>query len=121
MTVPRFGRRVVGMDLIVLLLVVLIVLALVGSLAVSPLLWVLVIILVVFAVGGRGRYYGRRAWRFALESSWIAAMGSATAAGIRLDRLHLWLGSSSLGRGVSATTHHNPRRLRYGREDRQIG
>jgi hypothetical protein len=27
---------------------------------VSPLLWVLVIILVVFAVGGRGRYYGRR-------------------------------------------------------------
>ena len=48
------------MDLIVMLLVILIVLALVGSLAVSPLLWVLVIILVVFAVGGRGRYYGRR-------------------------------------------------------------
>jgi hypothetical protein len=53
-------RRFVEMDLIVMLLVILIVLALVGSLAVSPLLWVLVIILVVFAVGGRGRYYGRR-------------------------------------------------------------
>jgi hypothetical protein len=52
-------RRVVGMDLIVLLLVVLIVLALVGSIAVSPLLWVLVIILVLFAFFGRGRYYGR--------------------------------------------------------------
>lgn len=52
-------RKVVGMDLIVLLLVVLIVLALVGSIAVSPLLWVLVIILVLFAFFGRGRYYGR--------------------------------------------------------------
>ena len=60
MAVPRFGRRFVDMDLIVMLLVILIGLALVGSLAVSPLLWVLVIILVVFAVGGRGRYYGRR-------------------------------------------------------------
>ena len=47
------------MNFIVLLLVVLIVLALVGSIAVSPLLWVLVIILVVFAFSGRGRYYGR--------------------------------------------------------------
>jgi fatty acid desaturase len=55
-----FGRRVAGVDLIVALLVILIVLALVGSIAVSPLLWVLVIILVLFAVRGRGRYYGRR-------------------------------------------------------------
>ena len=54
-----FRRRVIGMDLVVLLLVVLIVLALVGSIAVSPLLWVLVIILVVFAFFGRGRSYGR--------------------------------------------------------------
>jgi hypothetical protein len=60
MLVPRFERRVVGMDLIVILLVVLIVLALVGSVAVSPLLWALVGILVLFAVLGRGRYYGRR-------------------------------------------------------------
>jgi Flp pilus assembly protein TadB len=60
MVVPRFGRTVVGMDLIVVLLVVLIVLALVGSVAVSPLLWVLVVILVLFAVLGRGRYYARR-------------------------------------------------------------
>ena len=52
--------RVVGMDLIVVLLVILIVLALVGSVAVSPLLWALVVILVLFAVLGRGRYYGRR-------------------------------------------------------------
>jgi len=36
MLVPRFERRVVGMDLVVVLLVVLIVLALVGSVAVSP-------------------------------------------------------------------------------------
>jgi hypothetical protein len=35
-------------------------LALVGSIAVSPLLWVLVVILVLFAVLGRGRYYGRQ-------------------------------------------------------------
>jgi hypothetical protein len=48
------------MDLVVLLLVILIVLALVGSIAVSPLLWVLVIILGLFAFLGRGRYYGRR-------------------------------------------------------------
>jgi hypothetical protein len=47
------------MDLIVILLVILIVLALVGSFAVSPVLWALVIILVLFAVLGRGRYYGR--------------------------------------------------------------
>ena len=60
MPVSRFGRRVVGMDLVVVLLVVLIVLALVGSVAVSPLLWALVVILVLFAVLGRGRYYGRR-------------------------------------------------------------
>src|SRR5664280_1658912 len=59
-TVPRFGRTVAGVDLIVVLLVILIVLALVGSIAVSPLLWVLVIILMLFAVRGRGRYYGRR-------------------------------------------------------------
>jgi hypothetical protein len=60
-TVPRFGRSVARVDLIVALLVILIVLALVGSIAVSPLLWVLVIILVLFfAVRGRGRYYGRR-------------------------------------------------------------
>ena len=57
---PRSGRRLVGMDLIVLLLVILIVLALVGSVAVSPLLWALVVILVLFAVLGRGRYYARR-------------------------------------------------------------
>ena len=60
MLVSRFGRRVVAMDLVVVLLVVLIVLALVGSVAVSPLLWALVVILVLFAVLGRGRYYGRR-------------------------------------------------------------
>ena len=60
MLVARFGRRVVRMDLIVILLVVLIVLALVGSVAVSPLLWALVVVLVLFAVLGRGRYYGRR-------------------------------------------------------------
>lgn len=60
MLVARFERRVVGMDLIVILLIVLIVLALVGSVAVSPLLWALVVILVLFAVLGRGRYYGRR-------------------------------------------------------------
>ena len=53
-------RSVVGMDLIVLLLVVLIVLALVGSVAVSPLLLALVVILVLFAVLGRGRYFARR-------------------------------------------------------------
>jgi len=60
MIVPRFGRRLVGMDLIVILLAVLIVLALVGSVAVSPMLWLLVVILVLFAVLGRGRYYARR-------------------------------------------------------------
>jgi len=60
MIVPRFGRRLVGMDLIVILLAALIVLALVGSVAVSPLLWLLVVILVLFAVLGRGRYYARR-------------------------------------------------------------
>jgi uncharacterized membrane protein YdbT with pleckstrin-like domain len=60
MLVPRFGRTVVGMDLIVVLLAVLVVLALVGSIAVSPLLWALVVILVLFAVLGRGRYYARR-------------------------------------------------------------
>jgi len=60
MIVPRFGRRLVGMDLIVILLAVLIVLALVGSVAVSPLLWLLVVILALFAVLGRGRYYARR-------------------------------------------------------------
>jgi len=59
-TVPRCGRSLAGVDLIVILLVILIVLALVGSIAVSPLLWVLVIILVLFAFLGRGRYYGRR-------------------------------------------------------------
>jgi hypothetical protein len=48
------------MDLIVLLLVVLIVLALVGSVAVSPLIWAVFILLVLFAVLGRGRYYGPR-------------------------------------------------------------
>ena len=48
------------MDLIVLLLAILIVLALVGSIALSPLLWVLVVILALFAVLGRGRFYGRR-------------------------------------------------------------
>jgi len=36
------------------------VLALVGSVAVSPLLLVLVVALVLFAFMGRGRYYGRR-------------------------------------------------------------
>jgi hypothetical protein len=60
MIVPWFERRLVGMDLIVLLLVILIVLAFVGSVAVSPLLWALVVILVLFAVLGRGRYYARR-------------------------------------------------------------
>ena len=45
---------------VIVLLVVLIVLALVGSVAVSPLLWALVVVLVLFAVLGRGRYYGRR-------------------------------------------------------------
>jgi hypothetical protein len=48
------------MDPIVVLLVVLIVLALVGSVAVSPLLWALVVILVLFALLGRGRTYPRR-------------------------------------------------------------
>ena len=42
------------------LLVGLIVLALVGSVAVSPLLLALVVILVLFAVLGRGRYFARR-------------------------------------------------------------
>jgi hypothetical protein len=60
MAVSCFGRIVAGMDLVVVLLVVLIVLALVGSIAVSPLLWALVVILVLFAFLGRGRYYGRR-------------------------------------------------------------
>jgi hypothetical protein len=41
------------------LLVALIVSALVGSIAVSPLLWVLVVIVVLVAVLGRGRYYAR--------------------------------------------------------------
>ncbi len=53
-------RRILGMDPIVVLLVVLIVLALVGSVAVSPLLWALVVILVLFALLGRGRTYPRR-------------------------------------------------------------
>ena len=48
------------MDPIVVLLVVLIVLALIGSVAVSPLLLALVAVLVLFAVLGRGRYYARR-------------------------------------------------------------
>jgi hypothetical protein len=42
------------------MIVVLIVLALVGSIAVSPLLWALVVLLVLFAVLGRGRYSARR-------------------------------------------------------------
>ena len=49
-----------AMDPIVVLLVVLIVWALVGSVAVSPLLLALVVILVLFAVLGRGRYFARR-------------------------------------------------------------
>ena len=53
-------RSVLAMDPIVVLLVVLIVLALVGSVAVSPLLLALVVILVLFAVLGRGRYFARR-------------------------------------------------------------
>ncbi len=53
-------RRVLGMDPIVVLLVVLIVLALVGSVALSPLLWALVVVLVLFAALGRGRYFARR-------------------------------------------------------------
>jgi hypothetical protein len=48
------------MDPIVVLLVVLIVLALVGSVALSPLLWALVVVLVLFAALGRGRYFARR-------------------------------------------------------------
>jgi len=43
----------------VLLLVFVIVLALVGSIALSPPLWLLVILLVLFAFFGRGRYYAR--------------------------------------------------------------
>ncbi len=53
-------RRVLGMGPIVVLLVVLIVLALVGSVAVSPLLLALVGVLVLFAVLDRGRYFARR-------------------------------------------------------------
>jgi hypothetical protein len=53
-------RRVLATDPIVVVLVVLIVLALVGSVAVSPLLLALVVILVLFAVLGRGRYFARR-------------------------------------------------------------
>jgi hypothetical protein len=53
-------RSVLVMDPIVVLLVVLIVLALVGSVAVSPLMLALVVILVLFAVLGRGRYFARR-------------------------------------------------------------
>ncbi len=53
-------RTVVAMDPIVVLLVVLIVLALVGSVAVSPLLLALVGVLVLFAVLDRGRYFARR-------------------------------------------------------------
>ena len=49
---PAIRRRVVGMDPIVVLLVVLIVLALVGSVALSPLLWALVVVLVLFVVLG---------------------------------------------------------------------
>ena len=48
------------MDLIVVVLGVLVVLALVGSVAVSSLLWIVVVILALFAGLGRGRYYGRR-------------------------------------------------------------
>ncbi len=48
------------MDPIVVLLVVLIVLALVGSVAVSPLLSALVGVPVLFAVLDRGRYFARR-------------------------------------------------------------
>ena len=58
MTVARAGPSVVGVDVIIVVLVVLIVLALVGSVAVSPLLWVLVVLLALFTVLGRGRYYG---------------------------------------------------------------
>jgi len=53
-------ERVLVMDPIVVLLVVLIVLALIGSVAVSPLLLALVAVLVLFAVLGRGRYFARR-------------------------------------------------------------
>jgi len=42
-------------DLIVVVLGILVVLALVGSIAVSPLLWIVVVILALFAVLGRGR------------------------------------------------------------------
>jgi hypothetical protein len=53
-------ERVLVMDPIVVLLVVLIVLALVGSVAVSPLLLAVVVVLVLFAVLGRGRYFARQ-------------------------------------------------------------
>ena len=107
------------MDLIVMLLVILIVLALVGSLAVSPLLWVLVIILVVFAVGGR-RPLPRTARVIVSLSTVDPSDGLATSTGIRLDHLHLWLGSSSLGRRVGHNPQYTPGRPPMGEKTDKI-
>ena len=104
MTGPWFGPRLMGVDLIVVVLGVLVVLALVRSVAVSPLPWILVVILALFAVLGRGRDYGRRGWWLAPGQLWIAASVFATPASIFVVDVIYWPDSWSLGRRVWAVT-----------------
>ena len=70
------------MDPIVVLLVVLIVLALVGSVAVSPLLLALVVILVLFAVLGRGRYFARQG--VMVRCRGVCGRGDTVTSGVQL-------------------------------------
>ena len=56
----RDWRRLLGMDLIVVLLAILLVLGLVGGVALNLLLWALAAFVVLLAVLGQGRHYVRR-------------------------------------------------------------
>ncbi len=48
------------MDLLLVLIIILVLFAVFGGLYLSPFIWlILVVALLVFLFGGRGRYYGR--------------------------------------------------------------
>ena len=105
MIVSRFGRSVVDMDLIVLLLVVVIVSVLVGSVVVSPLLWALVVILVLFSAAGSRPLLRTARVMARSRAAEDRSDGSGRLPVLGYDHLQLWLGPSSLGRRGSAVTH----------------
>jgi len=82
-------------DLIVVVLGVLVVLALVGSVAVSPLLWIVVVILALFAVLGRRWRHGNCGSR---RRSWLRPPACS------LSIFMYWSDSWSFGRRVWAIT-----------------